>query len=682
MSHPLSTVTRTGRRRGTGLLAVLALSFSGLVVFAAPASADSDSIPTTLHGSGSLGSETASGGSGAFSGSITASASLDWTQAAAVSVSWDPDDVRQGRHLDPSDDYNRTLPGTMSITYSVSGSASVDASSEGFGTLTLSFGPISTTATGTCDLKTSGGSYSCHLEGPDIELFDLGSLAVGTPYLHGKMVSDVTVTPDQLATLRTASSGGQSLGTNNLQLGEDAVVDPLVVSCEAGTGDHLDYALGDFSATPGLHIVSGVELEAGVIIPNPITVVPGIYVELWSDTFPVATTNMNVTMNGAGGSIDMGAIQANNIAPTLGAVSAPDGVEGTPIQFSTSATGPCAAGATYSWDFGDGSGPGHTATPKHTYADNGYYTGQVVVTDSTGLTDTKDFALNVSNLAPNVTVVPGVDVTVPWGKSLTLKAQAVDPGAADQSTLTYDWDFADGDSIDNGGPSETHSWSTVGDRNPTVNVTDKDGASTLKDFVVHVRKHATTLAYTGPQAADHSSTSTLTASLEDEFGTPINNAPVVFYVDGVSVGTAATNASGHASLGYVVANTAGPHTVSASYAGSALFDADNSATDPFAVSAMASKITYTGGLKGAPNKPTAVSAKVVDALGRPLAGYMVTFVIGTQSKTAVTDANGVAATTITLTQKPGFYQLTASWPGDAGKYLGDSTSAQFSLNKK
>jgi len=128
--------------------------------------------------------------------------------------------------------------------------------------------------------------------------------------------------------------------------------------------------------------------------------------------------------------------------------------------------------------------------------------------------------------------------------------------------------------------------------------------------------------------------------------------------------------------------TAGAHTVSASYAGSSLYDGDTSASAPFAVSSMASSITYTGGLKGAPNKATAVSATVVDALGRPLGGYTVTFVIGSQSKTAVTNASGVAATTITLTQKPGFYPLTASWAGDPGKYLGASTSAQFSLNKK
>jgi len=675
------TLTRTGLRRATGLVAGLSLATFGLAAVPSAAFADAGTIPTALHGSVSLGSETASASSGALSGSITASASMSWDQLAGVGVSWDPDNVRQGRHLDPTDDYGRTATGQMSITYSVSGSVGIDTG-DFAGVIGFGFGPESLTASGPCDLKAGGSSYTCHLESDDVGIVDPSIFAVGSPYLDAKMVADVTVTPQALASLRTASAAGQTLGTNTLSLGEDPVVDPLVVGCTAGTGDSLDYALGALSTTPGVHVVSGVELEVGAILPNPVTVTPGFHQAFFTDTIPVATTDRDITMSGPGGSVAMGAIKPNNIAPTLGAVSAPDGVEGTPIQFATSATGPCASGATYTWDFGDGSGPGHTATPKHTYADNGDYTGQVVVRDTTGLTDTKDFTVHVANAAPVVTVLPSSPVSVAWGKPLTLKAQAVDPGSADQSTLTYDWVFGDGDSIDDGGPSETHSWATVGDRFPTVNVCDKDGACTLKTFTVHVRTRATTLAYTGPQAADFSSTSTLTASLVDEFGAPLNNAPVVFTVDSTVVGTALTNASGHASLDHAVTELAGHHTVSASYAGSALYDAGSTGTVPFDVSRMASTISYTGGLKGAPNKATAVSAKVVDALGRPLGGYLVTFVIGTQQVTATTNSSGVAATQIVLTQKPGFYQLTASWTGDAGKYLGASTSAQFSLNKK
>jgi len=457
----------------------------------------------------------------------------------------------------------------------------------------------------------------------------------------------------------------------------------MTIDCRVPVGDQLSYGLGDLASTPGLHVVSSVGIEAGFVSP-PIPPTPfGVRIEVYSDTVEVATSDASLDMSGPGGTIGLGAIQANNIPPTLGAVSAPDGTEGTPIQFSTSATGPCAAGATYSWDFGDGSGPGHTATPQHVYADDGVWTGQVVVTDETGLTDTADFTVHVANAAPNVTVVPGAPVTVPWGKPLTLKAQAVDPGAADQSTLTYDWAFGDGDSIDNGGTSATHSWSVIGDPSPTVTVCDKDGACTVKQFTVHVRKHATELSYTGPQAADHSSIAPLTASLVDEFGTPLNGAPVAFAVDGSPVGTAMTDASGRARLDYPVVKLAGAHTVSASYVGNpSKFEASATAGDPFAVSAMASELTYTGGLKGSPNKAVTVSAKLVDDLGRPLAGRTVTFVIGSQQVSATTASSGIATAQLKLVQKPGFYPLTVSWAGDAGRYLGDSVTLQFSLNKK
>jgi PKD repeat protein len=677
MSHPLAHLARTGRRRLTGVLAITGLAFAGLVSAPSAAFADSGAVGTALTGSGTVGSQTYAFTSGALSGSATFAADANWNQGAVVGVDWDPDKVRQGRNLDPTVHYTRPTSGTLSITYSVNGHLDLDTS---IGTLGMGLGE-SITASGPCALQTSGAAYDCHLESSNVGVFDPSDFGYGLPYLDMKMIADVTVTPDALHSLRTAKTPSQVLGTTNLSLGEDPQVDPLLIGCKIPGGDSLSYQLGDFSATPGLHVVSKVGIEAGFIVPVA-PPFPGYRLAVYTDTVTVATSDASIDMSGVGGSVDMGAIKPNNIAPTLGAVSAPDGVEGTPIPFSTSATGPCAAGSTYSWDFGDGSGAGHTATPQHKYADDGTYTGQVVVTDSSGLKDTKDFTVHVANVAPVVTVLPGAPVTVPWGQSLTLKAQAVDPGSADQSTLTYDWNFADGDSIDNGGPSETHAWATTGDRVPSVNVCDKDGACTTKTFTVHVRSHATTLAYTGPQAADFSSTSTLTASLEDEFGAPINNAPVVFKVDGTQVGTATTNASGHASLDYSVVKTAGSHTVSASYAGSGLYDADDSAVSPYAVSAMASHLTYTGGLKGAPNKAVAVSAKVVDALGRPLAGYPVTFTIGTQSVTASTNAAGVATTQIVLTQKPAFYTLTASWAGDAGKYLGDSATAQFSLNKK
>ena len=679
MIHPRMSTAGSGRRRLTGLAAVLALALSGLVAAASPAAADSGTVTTPLTGAGTIGSQTYSFSSGALSGSATFAADATWNQPAAVAVDWAPDQVRQGRNLDPTVAYTRTAGGVLSIKYSVTGSLTLATS---IGDLTMSLSE-SITASGPCDLKTSGAAYACHLESGDVHVFDPSDFGYGLPYLDLHMIADVTVTPDALASLRTAKTASQVVGTNALALGEDPQVDPLLIGCKIPAGDGLTYQLGDFSSTPGLHVDSKVGIHAGFIVPV-VPPAPGYRLEVYSDTVTVATSDAPLGMTGPGGSIDMGAIKANNIAPTLGAVSAPDGLEGTAIQFSTSATGPCAAGATYRWDFGDGSGPGHTSSPQHTYADNGYYTGQVVVTDTTGLTDTKDFALTVANVDPNVTVVPGAPVTVPWGKALTLQAQAVDPGTADQPTLTYDWTFGDGDSISNGGASATHSWAAVGDRTPTVDVCDKDGGCTLKDFTVHVRQRDTSLSYTGPQGTAYTGNSALTATLVDEFGNPVNNAPVVFSVDGSAVGTATTNASGVASLAYAAPATllAGNHTVVADYLASPLYTASSSGNQPFTVSEMATTLTYTGGLVGAPNKAVTVSAKLVDALNRPLSSRTVTFQIGTQSKTASTNSSGIASTTITLNQKPGYYPLTATFAPIVAEYLGDDDTRQFSLNKK
>ena len=74
-----------------------------------------------------------------------------------------------------------------------------------------------------------------------------------------------------------------------------------------------------------------------------------------------------------------------------------------------------------------------------------------------------------------------------------------------------------------------------------------------------------------------------------------------------------------------------------------------------------------------------LSADLVDeiTLGQPLPGQTVTFTVGTQSTTAVTNAQGVAAGSIKLKQKPGTYEVTAPWPGIDGRYLADASAGVF-----
>jgi hypothetical protein len=63
--------------------------------------------------------------------------------------------------------------------------------------------------------------------------------------------------------------------------------------------------------------------------------------------------------------------------------------------------------------------------------------------------------------------------------------------------------------------------------------------------------------------------------------------------------------------------------------------------------------TYTGAVSSHPNKTIELSAVLVDASGKPLAGRTIDFQLGDQSASAVTNADGVASTTLRLNQHKG-----------------------------
>src|SRR5213075_2698827 len=98
-----------------------------------------------------------------------------------------------------------------------------------------------------------------------------------------------------------------------------------------------------------------------------------------------------------------------------------------------------------------------------------------------------------------------------------------------------------------------------------------------------------------------------------------------------------------------------------------------------------SAIVYTGALNGGPNKIVALSATLTDGLGRALAGKTIVFNLGTQSASAVTDANGNAATGLKLTLKNGKYPLTATWSPagtDTARWVGSSAATTFTAGAK
>ncbi len=135
---------------------------------------------------------------------------------------------------------------------------------------------------------------------------------------------------------------------------------------------------------------------------------------------------------------------------------------------------------------------------SHTYADNGLYTVTVSVTDSSGGSDSKMFNVTVNNVRP--VLVVAANQTVNEGQLLNLSGDGapplglfVDPGELDMHVATINW--GDGTAAENatiffadgaGAVGGTHTYADNGVYNVTVKVTDKDGGSDMKSFMVTV----------------------------------------------------------------------------------------------------------------------------------------------------------------------------------------------------
>jgi PKD repeat protein len=264
---------------------------------------------------------------------------------------------------------------------------------------------------------------------------------------------------------------------------------------------------------------------------------------------------------------------------------------------------------------------------------------------------------------------------------VTLNGSAVDPGTAEQPLLSYAWDFDDGSPSASGGASVTHTYATPGTYTATLTACDPENACGTSTTQVAVAQRTTVTAYTGWTSSDVTDPGTLKASVVDDQGAPVVGRAVGFYEDGgaVPVATAMTDGSGLASVMDVFpAGQVGSHTIVARFAGDSLHTASASA-GAYTVTKDGTLTTYTGATSSQPSHTAAASAVLTDDALRPLSGETVTFTVGTQECTAVTNASGVAACTIPkLTQKRGSYTMVASFAGTVD-YVASGASRGFTI---
>jgi len=631
---------------------------------------------------------------GALNGSVSLTSHLALSQSDVVSVGWDDSTVRQGGAVNPQVT-RQPGAGTLTVEHTVGFSGTVDVSGN---SVPIAFAPTVMNASTPCSLGADGDTATCVAESGDVTVVpppcpDIPGSAPDAntcplnPQVSAKLRTTATFSVSAVAATRSLNgqTGPLDLGTGQ------PVTDQVSVPCTTPVGSPVTYALSGLGLQGTVHTVTELVWTVKVSAPVPIPIVvpyppfslPGApNITVYDTTDTLATNDSGLAETAPDVAYALGSAMANNVPPTVTAAPTFTGDEGSAIPFSAVATGPCAAGATFVWSFSDG-GTAYGSPTTHVFAESGPFSGMITASDVTGLSGTTTFGVGVTNLPPSVIVTPA-DPTVAWGRPLTLQAQATDPGAAEQSTLTYAWDFHDGSAIVTGGPSETHQWSDPGTAQVTVTVCDKHAACTGKDVSVTVRQRTTSTSFTGDLTATYSAPVAYRGAVIDEFGRPVNGAAVTFTTAGGAtlLATATTDGTGTAVATVPETLPSGSYPITAAFAGDGRYVASASAPVTQTVTSMASAIAYTGTLSSKPNATIPLSAIVTDVAGHPIANRTVTFVIGSQTVTAQTGTNGVAGTALKLTQKPGTYPVTVSWPGIAGRYAAATWAGSFKLNTK
>ncbi len=185
------------------------------------------------------------------------------------------------------------------------------------------------------------------------------------------------------------------------------------------------------------------------------------------------TYTISLTVTNASGSATL--VKTNYITVTALPVvnftsSVTSGCAPLKVQFTDQSTPGTVTGVTYFWDFGDG-GTSTLQNPEHIYAAAGSYTVSLVVTNET--------ACSFVNVKPSlITVFTGLKSdfsnSAPLNcrppEQITFTNLSSGPG-----TLSYQWDFGDGNTSTN--PNPQHNYSTAGPFTVKLITTSSNGCT-------------------------------------------------------------------------------------------------------------------------------------------------------------------------------------------------------------
>ncbi len=171
---------------------------------------------------------------------------------------------------------------------------------------------------------------------------------------------------------------------------------------------------------------------------------------------------------------------------------------------------------------------------------------------------------------------------------------------------------------------------------------------------------------------------TLTASLKTMSGTALGGQSVSFTVDGVAVGSAATNSSGTASVPYTIAanTTAGSYPVKAVFAGDATHTASSGTGTLTIKYALTLSVPAVSGTAGTSVTLSATLAKTAGGAG--VSGKTLAFVVdGKAAGSAVTNSAGGASLSYAIPAgaAAGSHPVTVSFNGAADNSYTSTTGS-------
>jgi PKD repeat protein len=230
---------------------------------------------------------------------------------------------------------------------------------------------------------------------------------------------------------------------------------------------------------------------------------------------------------------------------------------------------------------------GQTTTTSFT--DSGPYPVTLTVLDSQFLSRKLTKQVTVENLAPSVDAGPDKQLvwgqawnTNIWNEAVTQSMTVSDPSSADNTNLTCDWNFGDGQTRRVQACSSTtarvvHTYSTPGTYTATLTVTDKDNGVSSDTLISSVDRRKLSIYIPRDQIVVGSGTIAATAKVVDEFDAQASQAgKTILWSIGTETKTAVVGADNKVSVQLNRPALANP-VITAQFAGDTLYHPARSA---------------------------------------------------------------------------------------------------------